>query len=299
MKPLADISIFKEISARVYEKKADHCFSSRERHHHLIYVDSMEDLSEMLLCCTLACRTRSWTGDYHKRVRPPFLSITLIHSGETAVRIGEDFFLAEEGDLILFPPYGDYEYMTFGNSERSAVLFAGKSLLSVLESSGLKNRYCIQLQHPEKVEEYFRQISDTLSEGFRFSARRALAGICFELLQYLSVPEDSVSIIPALKIATEWIALHFSEPLTMDQLAKKAGISVASLTRLFRRYLKTTPYRYLISYRMRYAEYLLKKQTFSIKEVADKAGYRNPLNFSTEFRKYYFCSPREFIQKMQ
>ena len=294
MKPLPDHSIFEGISSRIYEKRQDHCFRSRERHHHLLELCSAEDFSKMLLGCSFFCRTRSWTGDYHKRENPPFLTVTLVHSGETAVRIGGRYFIAEAGDVILFPPYGNYEYFTLGNSERSAVLITGKSLLPVLESAGLADTFCLHLEQPEKLEEYFRRIMGKLSDAFRLSARRALAGICFELIQFLSMPEEAVSVNPALGIATEWIARHFPEPLRMEEIAKKAGVSIAGLTRLFRRHLQTTPYRYLIAYRMRYAEYLLKNSSLSIKEIADRAGYRNPLNFSTEFRKYYFCSPRSF-----
>ena len=39
---------------------------------------------------------------------------------------------------------------------------------------------------------------------------------------------------------------------------------------------------------------LLDAHTFSVKEVAARVGYENPLNFSTEFRKWFGISPRSY-----
>ena len=77
-------------------------------------------------------------------------------------------------------------------------------------------------------------------------------------------------------------------------LAKNSGTSVTNLVRLFRKYLNTTPHRYLIDFRMRHAERLLDEHISSIKEIAQLVGYPNPLNFSTEFRRRHGCSPREW-----
>lgn len=51
----------------------------------------------------------------------------------------------------------------------------------------------------------------------------------------------------------------------------------------------------LIEFRMKAAaEILRREQEISIKEVTAMVGYQNALNFSTEFRKYFGMSPREY-----
>ena len=131
MKPLPDPHCFDGIEAREYHREGAECYRTVERHRFLQYRHPVRPSDDMLLGCPLLCRTRSWSGDYHYRRNPPFLTVTLIHSGEMAFRTAALSGIAEPGDLVLFPPRTEYEFMTPTRCERSAVLLEG-SLLDAL-----------------------------------------------------------------------------------------------------------------------------------------------------------------------
>lgn len=295
MKPLLDQHLFDGMSGRVYFDRDGRLFRIQERHCFLRYLHPAEQDSELFLQCTLLCRSRSWTGDYHRRINPPFLTVMLVHSGETAVRAGKEFFRAEPGDAVLLLPGTDCEFMTEHACEKSAVLIAGRSLDALLEAGGLTGKTVISLRAPERLEEYFSRIAAKLPESYRHAARLELSGLCCEVLQFLAAPEEAQNYPPPLEQVLSAMARRYAEPLNMEELAAEAGISAAGLTRLFKRHLRMTPYRYLTGFRMRQAERMLEERAFSVKEIAEKVGYNNPLNFSTEFRKWHSCPPREFM----
>ena len=124
--------------------------------------------------------------------------------------------------------------------------------------------------------------------------RRKLSVHCFELIQYLSALYKPSSQPPNLKKKKKKIGREYEKPLDVESLALYAGISASSLTRLFKRYLNETPHQYLTGVRMRQAARMLEQHTLSIKEIAERVGYENPLNFSTEFKKRFGESPKRF-----
>ena len=83
---------------------------------------------------------------------------------------------------------------------------------------------------------------------------------------------------------------YFSIP----ELAAMSNTSKATLNRLFRKYLNTSPQAYLNSLRMENAKNLIRRGNLSFKEIAEQLGFRNSLYFSTSFKKYTGVAPSEF-----
>ncbi len=80
---------------------------------------------------------------------------------------------------------------------------------------------------------------------------------------------------------------------TMGEVAERAGMSNRQLERLFKRYLNTTPKKYLISLRLGRARQLLQETELSVTEVTMACGFENPSHFSRLYRQAYGVSPRE------
>nr|WP_268878754.1 AraC family transcriptional regulator [Victivallis lenta] len=133
-----------------------------------------------------------------------------------------------------------------------------------------------------------------LPESFRLPVCREISGLCFELLQYLSCPAQKPALPAILQNVLEKLRQDYGKSIEMKSLADSSGISVSTLTRLFKQHLGKTPHQYLIGLRMRQAARLLEQNSFSVKEIAGLVGYGNALNFSTEFRKFFGRSPRSW-----
>lgn len=287
--------LFSGLKPRCYHHNGRERYYITEHHCIRQYLQPVESGNDMLLQCMLFCRARSWTGDHHRRLHPPFLNIGLIHSGETAVRSGGIRATAKAGDAFFLAPDTEYELLTPHQCERSAVLISGPLIKETAHKSGLMEKPVFSLADPGILAGYFDQMAVKLQESYRHSVRREISSLCFELIQYLCAPENTRSFPDDLNGILEKIGREYRNPLRVTDLAAHAGISASSLTRLFRKHLGKTPYQYLIEIRMHQAARMLEQHTLSVKEIAERAGYENPLNFSTEFRKFFGKSPKHFL----
>ena len=80
-------------------------------------------------------------------------------------------------------------------------------------------------------------------------------------------------------------------PLSRDELAGAAGVSVAHLSRLFRQEYGLGPSRALEWVRLRRAVVLLTRGSMSVREIAHAVGYVDQYHFSRRFRESLGLSP--------
>ncbi|HUS30237.1 MAG TPA: AraC family transcriptional regulator [Kofleriaceae bacterium] len=97
----------------------------------------------------------------------------------------------------------------------------------------------------------------------------------------------------AVEIAM-WIADHAHEPLDLDTLAARAGLSAYHFLRVFSAVLGVTPHQYVVRSRLLHAARLLADAERSITDVAFDVGFADVSNFVRTFHKAAGVSPRQF-----
>lgn len=268
--------------AKIYRETENEQFSTVIRREFL-NLAAFPAENGFFLSCSLACRTRSLPGDWHRRINPAFLTVMYIHSGTPLLRINDESWRTEPGDIVLIPPRSDSEFGTETAGERSGIILYGGMLEGIVTQCG-----GIYLRtDPRRVWEK-RILS--ICGGAKRSARE-IAVECYSLLDELLQPAPENGIPPELAEIQRKICDNLDKPLPLNALAKEAGMSLSAMNRLFREYLKMPPHRYIREQRMRAAEEMLRLNALSVKETAAAAGYENALNFSTEFRKFYGYPP--------
>ena len=80
-------------------------------------------------------------------------------------------------------------------------------------------------------------------------------------------------------------------------LARKAGLSVATFNRAFKRHFGTTPARYVTEIRVREATRLLLQTDAPIDAIAEQSGFPNRAYFSRVFRQVTDEAPASFRRK--
>jgi len=96
-----------------------------------------------------------------------------------------------------------------------------------------------------------------------------------------------------LKDALELMAANLAEPLPAEDIAQLVGVSRRQLERLFRQHLDTFPSRYYLELRLKHARRQLRQTTLSIQQVGLACGFTSGSHFSTTYRNYFACTPRE------
>ncbi len=87
---------------------------------------------------------------------------------------------------------------------------------------------------------------------------------------------------------------HLGENITVEQLARQASMSVSSLERRFRKYLGTTPKRYLVHARIAAACDRLLNTTQSIGQIASSLSYQEHASFTRAFHSVMHMSPKDY-----
>lgn len=97
-----------------------------------------------------------------------------------------------------------------------------------------------------------------------------------------------------IRDAVAYIRTHFAEPLCLDGLLSNAHISKSYFLRLFRQYMGTTPYNFLLCYRITQAKELLVQTDLPVGTVAHQVGFGDESNFSTRFTAMVGQSPLRY-----
>lgn len=96
--------------------------------------------------------------------------------------------------------------------------------------------------------------------------------------------------------ACDFIASHYQDPITINDIAGHVGICRSRLYRVFKAHLSISPLQYLTEFRLREACNLMNRQKATVKEVAYAAGFSDPLYFSTVFKKSLGQAPKEYMK---
>ena len=98
----------------------------------------------------------------------------------------------------------------------------------------------------------------------------------------------------SIELAKDYIEDHYFEPLTLNMVADKVGITPAYLSNLFSQHMRVTLIDYLNEVRIDHACVYLKQNYFKTYEIAYKVGYRDEKYFSKVFRKVKGMTPSEY-----
>ncbi|MGL4772189.1 MAG: helix-turn-helix domain-containing protein [Clostridium sp.] len=98
----------------------------------------------------------------------------------------------------------------------------------------------------------------------------------------------------AVARAEHYIEQHFSEHITVSDLAKLVNMSVSNFNRLFKKEMKITPIEYLIEVRIEKSKQLLRRKEVPITDIAIRCGFGSSAHFSSSFSKALGVTPSEF-----
>ncbi|WP_370939200.1 helix-turn-helix domain-containing protein [Amycolatopsis sp. cg13] len=111
--------------------------------------------------------------------------------------------------------------------------------------------------------------------------------------QYVSatVPEtDDAGLGPVL----HWATRHLDQPLTVEQLARQAGVSPRTFVRRFREATGTTPLQWLLDQRVLHARNLLESTDLPIGLVGERSGLGSAANLRRHFTLRLGTAPTDY-----
>lgn len=256
-----------------------------------------------------ACCDEDWVGEYHAH---DFLEISLVLEGES-----EYFFedlpqtTIRAGQILLFNP--GYHHMERHIKQTSHQLHIGIKNFTL---QGLPRN---TFPHKSPILNLGRYHQNDLQIAWRLLEELYQDAPETVVLRKILISEMLVHILRGLddtnereptyltsrqqrqqKIVNDTIYFlenHFTEEITLEQLAQAQFVSPAYLSRLFKEISGESPINYLIKLRLNEAQHLLKTTPLTIKKIAQSTGYQDAYHFSKAFKKQFGISPSRLSEK--
>ena len=97
-----------------------------------------------------------------------------------------------------------------------------------------------------------------------------------------------------LKKLLNYIEDNFSENITLNLLSDELFISKSTIQRLFTNHLNTSPYDYIINFRINKSLPLLLNTDYSISEIAFLVGFNNTSQYIKHFKNILNITPNKY-----
>ena len=99
--------------------------------------------------------------------------------------------------------------------------------------------------------------------------------------------------------AASIVEREYASDLVLDDVARRVATSRRQLQRAYAEVGRTTFREHLTAVRMERAGDLLRHGNLTIREVAQRVGYRQPAQFAKAFRRHHGVAPSDFRARMR
>ena len=220
--------------------------------------------------------------------------VIYIQNEQKTVLAPGELYVTRPGDTVIMRNAGT------APSRQLQLLISGCNAQIIMDSlqimHGFKFCFCQEdgTFFRSRLEQFFTLLHQkNRSESWLNSLR------CHELLLFLAdcinKEQHELKKIPKpVMVLLQIMETERGQHSSIEELATACGGSVRSIFRLFKKYIGITPHAYRQRLQIEKAQYLLKNSTDSIKEIAEKLGFRNAFYFSSAFSRSIGVSPSDY-----
>lgn len=175
------------------------------------------------------------------------------------------------------------------------VVLSGESGRELMRECRLSPGTVCRVLHPEQVQQVFE---DLIRHGRGDHPDRHR--MCAVAVQYLIMKigdlaapcgDAASGAFATYQRCRSFIEENYLSVQTLNDVASACHVDLAYLCRLFQRFGRERPFRYLQHLRLNRAAELIQNSDLMIKEVSDKLGFSDPYNFSRSFRREFGVPP--------
>lgn len=101
-----------------------------------------------------------------------------------------------------------------------------------------------------------------------------------------------------IQTCLDYIDFHYTEDLSLDNMAKICSVSNSYLSSLFKKEVSMTLTDYVNTTRIRQSLILLNSSSLSIQEIASQCGFSDPNYFTRTFKRFQGQSPKHYRESI-
>jgi AraC family transcriptional regulator len=104
--------------------------------------------------------------------------------------------------------------------------------------------------------------------------------------------------LPTIEAAQQYMLHHFTENISLQQLARYCHTSPFHFSRIFKTILNMSPHQYLLSIRLQHAKILITTSAKPVGNIAFECGFNSLEHFATAYRQQFNVSPSQHRREL-
>jgi AraC-like DNA-binding protein/mannose-6-phosphate isomerase-like protein (cupin superfamily) len=221
----------------------------------------------------------------------PANEIIFVKRGHCVNYIGDTVLEAKNGDVLILPAGIPHSQKNVVSTETLFVTFYnGPDLFK-------KTPLLVKTRDDVWVSKWFDDIC-LIHEKLLKDCENLIIGVLFSLLtrlETLAMHTHMTNNLPAVVAQAVFLLdKNFNKDISIEEIARKCGISAGYFSVIFHRSVGMSPLIYLNKLRMTLAIKLLKNSFLNIAEVAQRCGYNNANYFTRHFKATFGCTPSDY-----
>lgn len=229
------------------------------------------------------------------------LEIVYVRSGVLNVLIQGRKVVLHQGDTVLLFPYVIHGYRA-GKGDSVICICSPLEFLEVQSVTQYWPQKMV-FKAGEMEDVYHQEMDEMarLEDEAQMKFRESLLHlVLMRLLRHTRlIRRERTPDEEWMKRANEYILENFTQPITLEKLARHVGVNKYTLSKTFSHVMGASLPTYINSFRVEYAKEMLRTTRKSITQVALESGFENVRTFNRSFGRVLGCSPRDYRTSME
>ena len=225
-----------------------------------------------------------------------------LFDGAAEMRVGGQSWALSPGDLCVCFPGVVHGYGERSENAQALMLIIAPELFG--DFSGMMSHYVPEtpLVRAEALTEDVRFCVEQLRrESARGTDERAARGYIqvalARVLPRMAMTDRTAAATDASYDVLKYLADHFTEPITLDSLARALCVSKSYLSHTFSRQLGANFRTYVNTLRLDFACSLLRGADRTVTQIAYESGFESQRTFNRAFSQQYGMTPSRYRQR--
>ena len=250
------------------------------------------------------------------------LEISIIHKGQIELQFLEHTYKVKENEgYIIFPDcmhriiqvdkkVGIYDTIIFSPEMiygKCSTAIYQKFYLPIIQDISGVLFFSLSDSWGKKIEQLFNLLSENLekkNKAYEFNVTKLIFNI-WELIYFKINSSQETAKKYVISKSTEkkikgmlsYIQQNYMNNIFLEDISNAACISKGECCALFKKYLHTSPIKYLMDYRIEQSVFLLLEDKFSVTDCGLEVGFRSINHYISTFVKTIGLTPLKFKQK--
>jgi AraC-like DNA-binding protein len=229
------------------------------------------------------------------------IEVAFIESGVLRYRVGRRELVAQAGDIVVIPADVEHETDVMTAMKGGTLKVESTVLHDVAEA--LSQKVCLSpiVFTSVEVTSLARLVTES-QRGLASADRFVQASLCDAIVARVveAIASTTPDVVDAadVRVRAAIAVIHdrFREPLTVDEIARAAGLSRYHLSRLVKAATGRGPYELLLDVRLAEAARLLRTRDIPITNAALDAGFTDLSRFTVHFKRVFAMTPSAYAR---